>query len=102
MARIRLAPVAVLASGLLAAASIGSVATAQDKNITFWSTETQPERLQITQGIVERFEEATGIGVTLVPVDEDNLTEIMTSAAATNSPAMSFPNTLRAPAFLTG
>ncbi len=83
MARIRLAPVAVLACGLLAAASIGSVATAQDKNITFWSTETQPERLAITQGIVEGFEEATGIGVTLVPVDENNLTEIMLSAAAT-------------------
>jgi multiple sugar transport system substrate-binding protein len=69
----------------MAAASIGSVATAQDeaRNITFWSTETQPERLQITQGIVERFQEETGIGVTLVPVDENNLTEIMTSAAAT-------------------
>lgn len=85
MARTRLVPVAILACSLVAAGSIGSVATAQDdsKNITFWSTETQPERLQITQGIVERFEEETGIGVTLVPVDENNLTEIMTSAAAT-------------------
>ena len=53
------------------------------QTITFWSTETQPERLAITQGIVQRFTEETGIGVTLVPVDEDNLTEIMTSAAAT-------------------
>jgi len=76
MARIRLIPVAVLACSLVAAGSIGSVATAQDKNITFWSTEVEPSRLQVTQGIVERFEEATGIGVT-------NLTEIMTSAAAT-------------------
>ncbi len=53
------------------------------ENITFWSTETQPERLTITQGIIQRFTDETGIGVTLVPVDENNLTEIMTSAAAT-------------------
>ena len=83
MKRFRLVPLAVIACALLVVGSIGSVATAQEKNITFWSTETQPERLQITQGIVERFEEETGIGVTLVPVDEDNLTEIMLSAAAT-------------------
>ena len=53
------------------------------QNITFWSTETQPARLEITKGIIERFTEKTGIGVTLVPVDEDGLPETMVSAAAT-------------------
>ena len=68
----------------LTASLVGGAVTAQDGgNITFWSTETQPERLAITQGIVEGFEEQTGISVTLVPVDENNLTEIMLSAAAT-------------------
>lgn len=53
------------------------------ENITFWSTETQPERLMITKGIIDRFTAETGIGVTLVPVDEDGLPETMVSAAAT-------------------
>jgi len=51
--------------------------------IQFWSTETQPERLEITKGIIEGFTAETGIQVTLVPVDENGLPESMVSAAAT-------------------
>lgn len=51
--------------------------------IQFWSTETQPERLEITKGIIAGFTEATGINVILVPVDENGLPESMVSAAAT-------------------
>jgi len=53
------------------------------QTITFWSTETQPERLKITKGIIDRFTAETGVGVVLVPVDEGGLSSIMTSAAAT-------------------
>lgn len=51
--------------------------------ITFWSTETQPARVQITQGIIDRFTAATGIQVFPVYVDEDALPETMVAAAAT-------------------
>ena len=51
--------------------------------MTFWSTETQPARLQITLDIIERFEAASGIEVNLVPVDENGLSESMFAAAAT-------------------
>ena len=53
----------------LTASLVGGAVTAQDGgNITFWSTEVEPARLQITQDIVEQFEAETGISVTLVPV----------------------------------
>jgi len=57
--------------------------TVTTETITFWSTETQPERLEITKGIIEGFRAETGINVILVPVNEDGLPETMVSAAAT-------------------
>jgi len=57
--------------------------TVTGESIQFWSTETQPERLEITKNIIEGFTAETGIGVTLVPVDENGLPESMVSAAAT-------------------
>lgn len=50
--------------------------------ITFWSTETQQERVERTQAMLERFQEASGITVELVPVEEDQLPELVTSSAA--------------------
>lgn len=50
--------------------------------ITFWSTEAQPERMALTQAMLDRFQEASGITVELVPVEEDQLPELITSSAA--------------------
>jgi multiple sugar transport system substrate-binding protein len=50
--------------------------------ITFWSTETQPARAAITQGIIDNFREKTGINVELVLTDEDSLPNLMTAAVA--------------------
>lgn len=63
--------------------TVTSIVEVPGETITFWSTETQPERLAITKSITDRFTEATGIGVKLVPVQEDGLSETMISAAAT-------------------
>ncbi len=52
------------------------------ETITFWSTETQPERLAITQGIIDRFTAETGIGVVLQATDEDALPSMITANAA--------------------
>ena len=57
----------------------------QGESITFWSTETQPERLEITQDIINRFTEATGVGVTLVAAGEDNLPSLMVANAASGT-----------------
>lgn len=53
--------------------------------ITFWSTETQPERLEITKGIIERFTAETGIEVVLVAADEGQLPALMISNAASGT-----------------
>lgn len=52
------------------------------KTITFWSTETQPNRAEKTKEIISRFTEQTGIGVELVLTDEDALPSLMTAAVA--------------------
>jgi multiple sugar transport system substrate-binding protein len=53
--------------------------------IKFWSTETQPERLAITQGIIDEFTAATGIAVQLTATDEDQLPELMITNAASGT-----------------
>lgn len=50
--------------------------------ITFWSTETQPERVAKTKAMLARFQQDSGISVTLVPVEQNKLPELVTSAAA--------------------
>ncbi len=51
-------------------------------SISFWSTETQPARAAITQEIIDRFTEETGITVNLVLTDEDALPNLMIAAVA--------------------
>ena len=59
--------------------------------IKFWSTETQPARLQITQDIIAAFTAATDISVELTAADEDNLPSLMiTNAAAGTLPDVVF------------
>ena len=55
---------------------------ADGSTLVFWSTETQPERAEATQAIIDRFAEQTGINVELVLTDEDSLPNLMTAAVA--------------------
>lgn len=50
--------------------------------ISFWSTETQPERAAATQAIIDRFTAETGISVNLVLTDENALPSLTTAAVA--------------------
>ncbi len=65
--------------------SISGFATAQTERLTFWSTETQPERAAITNDIIAQFTEATGIEVSLVLTDEDVLPNLMSANFAANT-----------------
>lgn len=51
-------------------------------SITFWSTETQPERVEATQAILDNFAAESGITVELVQADEDALSQLTTAAVA--------------------
>ncbi|HWT23671.1 MAG TPA: extracellular solute-binding protein, partial [Solirubrobacteraceae bacterium] len=50
--------------------------------ITVWTLETEPDRVAATRAIVAGFTRATDVRVTLVPVDENRLPTLVTSAAA--------------------
>jgi multiple sugar transport system substrate-binding protein len=56
-------------------------AAPESRRISFWSAETQPERLKATQAIIDAFTEETGITVQLVPVDENALSQVMPANA---------------------
>jgi len=62
--------------------------TAQDTvQITFWSNEFQPARVERQQAIIDRFEEANpGIEVELVVMDENLMDQLMTLNVAAGTP----------------
>jgi multiple sugar transport system substrate-binding protein len=76
------APAATEAPAAPAATEASGEGQAAAGTITFWSTESQPERVERTQAMLDRFEQASGIVVELVPVEEDQLPELVTAAAA--------------------
>ncbi len=55
---------------------------AASAQLTFWTTEEQPERMAVQEQIAADFEAATGISVSVVPVTESQLAERMTAAFA--------------------
>jgi len=63
----------------LALALVLGAASAQ---LTFWTTEEQPERMAVQEQIAADFEAAAGISVSVVPVTESQLAERMTAAFA--------------------
>ncbi|NWF69135.1 MAG: extracellular solute-binding protein [Chloroflexi bacterium] len=67
---------------LLVLLSLSGIASAQGVSLIFWSTEEQPERARATQAIIDRFTEATGIGVSLVLTNEDILDSLMAANLA--------------------
>lgn len=60
----------------------GSEGASAGGSITFWSTENQPDRVALTEELIQRFTEESGIDVELVPVAEDELASLMISNAA--------------------
>jgi len=60
------------------------VAGAQSQ-ITFWTTEVEKDRLEIQRDIACTFTRKTGIGVRVIPVQENLLTERVTAAYAARS-----------------
>ncbi len=52
------------------------------KQITVWTGDTLPDRVDATKAIIAKFTAATGIQVELVGVDEDQFNQTLTSAAA--------------------
>ena len=65
---------------------IVSTPAAGGKNqITFWTTEVEKDRLEIQREIAHAFRQKTGIGVLVVPVQENLLTERVTAAYAARS-----------------
>lgn len=63
----------------------GETAAESGGKLLFWSTETQPERVAKTQEILKKFTEQSGIEVELVPVDEGQLSQLLTASAAANT-----------------
>jgi len=53
--------------------------------LLFWSTESQPERVAKTNELLAKFTEQSGIEVELVPVDEGQLSQLLTASAAANT-----------------
>ncbi len=67
---------------LMLAASAAMIATPSLADIRFWTTETQPPRLALQQEMATAFEEQTGIGVEVIPVEEKDLGTRATAAFA--------------------
>jgi multiple sugar transport system substrate-binding protein len=61
-----------------------SLAGAQ-KQITFWTTEVEQDRLEIQRDIAQGFTHKTGIGVRVIPVQENLLAARVTAAYAARS-----------------
>jgi len=67
-------------AAVTAACLAGSGAAAQ--TVSFWTTETQPERLARQQQMAADFEEQSGVAVEVIPVDESDLGTRVTAAFA--------------------
>jgi multiple sugar transport system substrate-binding protein len=78
---------AVLMSGSALAGCGGEDSSGASDTITVWSLENLKPRMAVTQKIVDRFEEKSGVKVELVGVDEAQFPQlIMTAAAAGDLP----------------
>ena len=58
--------------------------SAEDNALTIWTTEDQADRLAAQKKILETWAQQSGATVKLVGVAEDQLTTVLTSAAAAN------------------
>ena len=77
----------VVLAVVLLSASVVAFATGETepqptgpRTITLWTTEEQPERMKVQEGIADRFEAMTGITVEVVPVSENLMGQRATAA----------------------
>ncbi|PFG20796.1 ABC transporter substrate-binding protein [Serinibacter salmoneus] len=76
--------VAVAAIGALGLTACGSGEIAgreSDGSLLVWSLEVQPDRVAATEAVIAEYTAATGIEVELVPVQEDQVSQLMSAAA---------------------
>ncbi|WP_307812558.1 ABC transporter substrate-binding protein [Micromonospora coerulea] len=75
-----------VAAGLLAMPALAGCGedegSGSDGSLTVWSLENQTDRVQATQAIADKFTQQTGIKVKIVATDENQFTNLITSAAA--------------------
>ncbi|HEX7744314.1 MAG TPA: extracellular solute-binding protein [Micromonosporaceae bacterium] len=79
--------VAALGAATLVAAALAACGSDEKKSteggtLTVWSLENQNDRVQATKKIIDKFTQQTGIQVNLVPTDENQFSQLITSAAA--------------------
>ncbi len=81
-----LVPMAAATAGVLALSACGSGGEVNDASdgLLMWTLEVQPDRLEVQQGILDGFTAETGIDVELVPVEEDQIAQLIASAALAN------------------
>ncbi|WP_298252985.1 ABC transporter substrate-binding protein [uncultured Arthrobacter sp.] len=72
----------ICAAALVLTGCTSSGEETADEGITFWVQEDLPDRVAATQEIVDAFTEETGTQVEVVPVAEDQFSQLITSAAA--------------------
>ncbi|WP_155370014.1 ABC transporter substrate-binding protein [Catellatospora vulcania] len=72
---------AAMAGGLLTACGTEQDPAAANE-LTVWSLENQTDRVAATQAIADRFTQQTGIKVKIVGIDENQFSQLITSAAA--------------------
>jgi multiple sugar transport system substrate-binding protein len=74
--------IAATAGSVLAACGSSSSDSADGNTLTVWSMENQADRVAATQAIADKFTKQTGIKVKIVGIDEDQFSQLITSAAA--------------------
>lgn len=82
----RRAVVLALALGLFGTTVLAACGSDEEPTstgpITVWSLENQTDRVQATQAVADRFTAQTGVKVNIVGTDENQFTQLITSAAA--------------------
>ncbi|MEU9830704.1 extracellular solute-binding protein [Streptosporangium sp. NPDC048047] len=75
-------PVAVLLSACGGEGGEGGGSDGSDRSLTVWTVEDVADRVEAQKRILADFTKATGVPAKLVPVAEDQLTSVLSSAAA--------------------
>jgi multiple sugar transport system substrate-binding protein len=71
--------------------AVPGVSGTEKATLTFWTTEIEPERMAIQRDLGNRFEQARGVGIEIVPVEESELpTRVVAAAAARALPDVIF------------
>jgi multiple sugar transport system substrate-binding protein len=82
MTTLRRSGALAVSAAVVAAMSSCSDQDADDATLTVWNLENLPERMAVAEEIAEGFTEETGIEVDLVAIDENDLSQVVTSSAA--------------------